>query len=691
MTPQFKFEFFHDILAPAGIIVNEPLGWKDAEISLTRDPVYNSLIEYFKGTFIWYGKARQFIIDAETLDFFDAKIGVKISIRYNYVWDEVFMGALDIEALEDISKAGTFYKCTCPIIRDDFWAKLIARKAMQVDLASSTDLDGNAITPIASSILNLPCQVLEKNLVGYLEIGFNISGWSFDDFLQIDTDIDLIAEITTKYNIPNDKNVSLPASIFQMDEDGQYTFDLRMEASMSTPDFGLIYAFDLISFYIQKNSDAPILFSVANYTDIDGNKSTVYTYNGTLSLNKGDAIRVYGKFLTSPDVGWELVVYGHQPFISPTHSPSGNTKPFSWNVVGETTLLATVTDSFTIWDAGKSIIEKLVGRTGALIGDYARIGCASTYKVMKGLHVRGYSLADKPFFMSLDEWFGGFDPIQGLGLGYQKLAGIYYVVIENIAYFFNRTPSIALTFQNLTRTYDNALIAKSIQIGYEKYAAESDSGVDDPQTEHTYAPILRTSGIDIKLMSKFWAASLGIEQTRRNRVEFGKDWRLDNDTIIIATNHSDASQPELMENYAGVSNLLNASSRYNLRLTPGRNFFRSRVKFNGALYNKVGQYYIFRAGKGNIDMISDLDEPDCDGITPEQVVAFAENQNILIDSDRLCLPVKYKGNGPLSWGQYKTIRDLKEQCITANGKDMFIWDFDYKIARSSVNVDLRQA
>src|SRR5690606_40654009 len=101
--------------------------------------------------------------------------------------------------------------------------------------------------------------------------------------------------------------------------------------------------------------------------------------------------------------------------------------------------------------------------------------------------------------------------------------------------------------------------------------------------KHTYSSIFQRIGQKITLLSRFIAAGLTIEVTRRTTREKSADYKYDNDTFIIALNPNTIDidpetspdltdfQPEFDENFTSVSNLQNSDSRYNLRLTPARN------------------------------------------------------------------------------------------------------------------------
>ena len=51
INPHTRFTFFHATVSPTGTVVNQPVGWRDASLSLVRDPKGHSLVEFFKNSF----------------------------------------------------------------------------------------------------------------------------------------------------------------------------------------------------------------------------------------------------------------------------------------------------------------------------------------------------------------------------------------------------------------------------------------------------------------------------------------------------------------------------------------------------------------------------------------------------------------------------------------------------------------
>ena len=59
MTPLSRFTIFHSSLPVEGLVVENPVGWDTVVLSLERHKDYQSLFQYFKGNFMWFGLAMR--------------------------------------------------------------------------------------------------------------------------------------------------------------------------------------------------------------------------------------------------------------------------------------------------------------------------------------------------------------------------------------------------------------------------------------------------------------------------------------------------------------------------------------------------------------------------------------------------------------------------------------------------------
>lgn len=247
--------------------------------------------------------------------------------------------------------------------------------------------------------------------------------------------------------------------------------------------------------------------------------------------------------------------------------------------------------------------------------------------------------------------------------------------------------------RNITKKYDADRIFNKVSIGYSRWQSEDIAGIDDPQSKKTYSTRFKKVGKGIDLYSEFIAASLVIEQARRTVKEKSADYKYDNETFIIAIDplsqeFSPATSPdvynfvpELDENFSSVTNLFESHTRYNLRLTPARNFLRWQDYLQGSLQDYLGSEFRFASGEGNYDMESVMSE-GCSNESYSEV-ELSEQGNIPVTTDFIHRAELYEAEIPMEWTEYQTIRDNKKKPIgiSITHEDpvpMFIKTLDYK-------------
>ncbi len=661
--------------------IKEPEGWDDGTLKLERNKEYHSLVEFWDQPLLFDDAEAsdmvtgailpgglEWIKNIEYTQGVGAIINIEIEISEDDgdTYERIFYGLLALDTVKEVD----FYKAEYGINRDDFWAKFISQKSKSVDLSSIVDLQGNARTPILPFTLPLPSQKVRQQYHGEasLERTVAYSTVPNNDYAQIDFEQEILSEIETKFNYPLAENSQRPSELFAVKYGGDYAFDIKI---ISTTNLLLGNSTDPnLDVIVQINDGAGITLTKANVgtNGIDGR--TEHTYTGTQTLVTGDFIRLYFLNNTGGSYSWELP----PSLFYDTHLI----------IIADTIYDDTETEAFLLKDALESAISRTVGFDDVLQSDYFD-GCGEPIAVILGVHARGYTMTEKPFTTTVDDLWGGINPMANLGLGY--IDGENKIEIEKKEEFYNKTPVLNLDFVNMIeRSYDLDRVVKSVQIGYEKSLSESFSGIDDPQTKRNYNTSYPTVGKDEKILSKFVAASMSIEQTRRNRKEANKDWKLDDDILVIALTLASPWTPEFSENFSLITNLLNSDFRYNIRWSAARNFERWQNYFNGGLLVPSGQDIKFGSGEGNYDMTSQLNPDDCEASddTPEPVID--EKGNFAVTDDFLYTPIMYNFEHPLTFEDYKLIRDNRKHAIGVSRSDSdhkpcFIMNCEYKPTR----------
>lgn len=698
-----KFRFTLSNTISGTQLINEPDGWKGIKIKLERHPEYHSLVEIIDTNFFFYNQnrfvdgGREYLRNIELTQGLNALVSILIELTEDGTnYDEVFTGNLDLSTIKDVSRGTTFYYFGCSVIPDDLWATFENRKGTKIDLNSTLDLDGSAVAAPSATTLTLSSQAVRKKT--YLsQYRFNdalYSAWSYVvnsterytilDLPRVDLD-----EIQTRFTYPpglgTANNPTAVATVdlelFEVEEPGSYAFDIQIVLANQQSAVGSTYPTAgslVIRLEINKAAADTLVETVLGTIAV--NQRGRHTYTGTKSLLKGDKIKLWLEWTPAGPSGTTMFVIGN-----------GLYEDSYISIIADTNYYVTSTPALLIHDAANALVKRMIS-SGAVYSDYfggttqgySVNGCGYLNALMKGLHVRGYSFAEKPFAMSFDEWWMGANPIFNLGLGVESVAGVDKIRIEQKSHFYNDTP--ILYFDNVNdieRTYDKSLIFKSVNIGYQTWAAESASGIDDPQTKHTYATVFKMIGQDITIQSSFVAASLAIEQTRRNRKEIGTDWRLDDNVMII--NLQSTTAPEIGAPFTSITNLLNSSTRYNIRLSVNRNLRRWLNYLGGCVWTISG-IFRFTSGEGNYTMSVAANSDTCDP------GPWTENDNVNVSAsspqDLLVTPEMLRVKVPLPWTDYQTLKANKTQAIAISQTDTDHWichiqSSEYSIAEGS--------
>lgn len=694
--PLFRFTLSNDI--EGSLVISEPGGWDDSKFVLDRHTEFHSLVELYDQPLTFYGEDNEnnggiaYIRNIEQTQGLDAQINILIEISNDQgvTYETAFEGMLNLEPLKETD----FYKLETAIDRNDFWSKFINRTGIPIDLQSLVDLDGDARSAVNKITINLTSQKVVQRFER--DIHFNDAneglfpvgtGSGTLNYLIFSNEYSVVDEIEDRVEYGTQVSALLPTDvskyIYKVEFAGEYQIDANIRAFYV---FGASRNYDISWWYVLRENgtlSTPTQIGssqVGTGTSVEGLSNIILS--DTVTLLAGDEIYIYG-ILTLNTTTSITYFSDYDADLASPFDPVYT----QFEVTANTTYPATETDAYLLQSAANSILCRIIGADNVLTSTYLNDpGCASLYSIMRGLHVRGYTFTDKPFTLSFDDWWAGANGILNLGLGYDEILGVSKIRIEKKEYFYNTTTSINFDFvNNIERSYDLNSVYKIIEIGYEKWSAESESGVDDPQTKRWYNTRFKTVGKEIRILSKFIAASLAIEQTRRNRIELGKDWRLDEDILIIALKElSVGYEPELDENFTIVSNLLNPETRYNIRLSVARNFERWRSYFNGCLQWYVGEDYKFARGEGNFDMVSTLDSGDCEYEDSSPEPSVDEKGDIPITGDFLFMPIVYSFEHPMTWEQYKTIRDNRNNAIGISRTDenhisCFIQELEYEI------------
>jgi hypothetical protein len=704
----FRFTLTHAVEGTK--VISEPDGWESSTIGFERHPDFHSLVEYFKSSFNAYGSngtedgGRDWLLNVEKLHGADAEIDLLVEVdeleQGNF--EELYTGqiavSMFVESLDDQHLLQVVFT------QKTFWTKFISRFKNKVNLKSTVSESGVTV-PAANEIdLPLPNQIINatysrKNPEEFQPgEGFGVTTC----YLLFDSS-PLLDELEVVTNWGNSVDTDLPTTsrkaTAKLKYAGEHIINYSIRYAVILSGFT---SYTIKWFYALRKENvlnarvqigATQSGSATEFSDFSGGGGArVLSLTDTFSA--GDEIYIYGELVlgASADVIY-FPDYDTDPGV--TFAPVYTTA----SILGKTVYPDTTTKAFLTHDVMDAIVDRITDQENLFYSEYlgnaetsrvyASEGCGSLLANSKGLHIRGYSLTEKPFFKSAEEWWQGINPIHNLGLGYEKVAGVDVIRVERKEHFYDDSaPLVYLSnVYNIKRSYDPENQFNQVEIGYDKWQSQAAtgtgtaSGIDDPQTKHTYNTRFKKIGKKITLFSKWVAASLTLETTRRVVILKSANYTYDDETFVIALkNNGDGTfEPELDENFSTLTNLLNKETRYNSRLTPGRNLLRWLNYLSGCLQSYLSSSFKFASGEGNFDMTSQM-STSCLGDS----TSLSEKGDVPVGTDFLFIPMPYEINHYLTWEQYKLIRDNKNLAIgisqtTTNYKKFFIKTLEYQI------------
>lgn len=672
-STQLRFTLINDTLG--SLVVNDPEGYDTIPLTLEREKDFSEVMEKFTSPLTFNQNAISYLESAEALGI-DTKVVCKVEVSEDYgvTWENFFPeGLIDFETKLRLDEAGQEYKLQYNIKQNDLWSAFYNRKSTPVNVMSTTDLDGNVVSVPSVLNLALPSQKIPQIYDAHLGADVSFDDLAVNEYIQFDFDDEVLNEITYKFGLSVSRNPNIPQSLWTLQYDGNFT-SLAFRVTLSTAFSGVFSPLGGVTSHMNlyfrvvtiTGVTTDYIFTQTNFSD--RSEFTIIMPIG--NLLKGDSIILYGKALTAftISIGNQLIMRGGFDGVL-----SYFTQAF---ISYQSVFPSSVTEAIFLHDVANSIIKRISPTSlhspffGGAAQGYGSDGCGYPYINVQGLQLRGFKLIDKPFAINFDDWWAGANPIFNLGLGTEVVGGVERIYIDEKSKFYDASGfSLKLNFVNkVSKTLKFDKVYKSVEIGYTKSDLNSaGSAIDDPQTSHKYASPLRLVGQTISIMSKWIAASLLFELTRRATLKLSETFDTDNNVFVLKI------LPDLVTPSPDVTgtatNLLNPTGRYNKNLTPARNFLRWSNVLN--VGQTLGNLFKFISGIGNFTASINIAPGSCsDSFTGP----LAENANVTVSANVLHGIGTEEFESSFSWLQYKTLKAAKRKRIGISETDI---DHDY--------------
>ena len=147
--------------------VEEPIGWDAIEFTAVRMEGHG-IDQPFSTELRFYNKGAKLIKDLYDVQFINAEIAIKITSDVGYGGSLYeFEGMLNLSIYQEHNVCDTdSWEITVGIIDDNFREQFKSRQDVEIDLTSTTDLNGDAISPLTFKNIRLHRQQLLINANG---------------------------------------------------------------------------------------------------------------------------------------------------------------------------------------------------------------------------------------------------------------------------------------------------------------------------------------------------------------------------------------------------------------------------------------------------------------------------------------------------------------------------------------------
>lgn len=542
--------------------VEEPIGWDAIEFTAIRMESHG-IDQPFSTEVRFYGKGAKLIKALYDLYFINAEIEIKITsdVGYNNAPYE-FIGMLNLSIYQEHNVCDTdSWEVTVGIIDDNFREQFKARQDVEIDLTSTTDLNGNAIAALTQKEIRLHRQDLYlqangKNLADsttYLTRG--PLGPNFNRYAIVPTYWQQ-SDFKENYGSTFDTNVifvvgdgNLPGSpIFKNNSTSTRTisYEIFIDFDLQNNDTGGTVGVELS--LTQFNGNIPQAYPpsivVYNTTLPAGGSVTVSnTYTGTFTIGVGITVAllfIQNSFSTLAQAVDVTIRKGYTITLSEINA-------------GE---YASTANCLTIEQWLRRAIYLMTGSNNKLLSDAfseSGNGCYWNNALTNGLRIRQADGQDNlgALKTSWKKTFDDLDKIFCLGWAFEWDGTEWKIRVEPREYFYQ--DSISQSFENVGEVDQMAkvdLLKNNMTLGYDdKWKNIQLSGVYAIHTDRNYfvdnKAMNEASSAKEDLRSGIIAEGYAIEFSRRlSGITFGgatSDRPNDYETFIIWLNKFEMS------------------------------------------------------------------------------------------------------------------------------------------------------
>ncbi len=724
------------------ILSKDPKGWESMETIIKRGVQYHgTFYETMVQLQFACGSGKEYIDNIYEVYGIDAVINIKIDIScaggngninspdysddYSDDYGSILQGSgvsvyqTFFEGTLDLSKYNKTTRYTfVDLLQSDFIQKVMNRFETKIEVTKNISLDDVALDPIANfpsgMTLHSKELIIQAEYELYPDTGTLFLPFALDainieiPMINIVDDIGTAKDITPPYIFsflssggasgpentePIYTNTSSEPITFDFIYDITGALNIRNELTSTINyylylQFGTQFAYSPAPLVLQSQLGIPLNGGVALAI------SVVASGTMPLTIQPGDSL-----FLT----------FGIADIVGNVADPSlfeflgFEASSFDVKLRNLSTTEASQGSMFKIHELGAAIAQRitsnedafrseLLGRKNSLPNFYDENGCGSFNGLLNGKHVRGFSVVDAPFFMSMNEYFRTVNSLYNCGMGFEKIGDQYVIRIEKKEYFYDTTVLFSCPNANEIRTsVAKEYYITNVVIGYNEWESENFNGLDEFNTNRQYDVGIKAIDSKLDVTAPVIASMYSIEFARRQGVST-VDYKYDNSNFIVCLargvdgggNPNQLDIAEKDENFSAVNNIKSPTTSYNLRIPPARNVLSHMNSIASSIIKYTGRAVKFVYGEGNCIAETQLSTDTCANNFDNEVLI--ENQDITVDqagATPIWIPEYIEFDYPMGLNTFLSIKNSPYGCIEVSNTEAnfvkgFIIELRYK-------------
>ena len=624
--------------------VTEPVGWDGISGNMQRNMIHHGVfINISTDSFEWVGTAYTLLYNEYQVNGANGQMNIRIEYQCaeGDAYTVYFNGNFDFNTFERQCADSCF--CKCLVSATKCTDVFLSRMGQDVDVLSATNFDGQAITPMTYTPLNITGQDIFLQNTANNKDGLNWSGHHDDSIALSGTryyyvpvylknnpiiefgtfNITNVSPSLVYYNYAQTQIVNWPMIPIEKWTNGysylktytslqndnvvnviQVDWKCKGTMTITTSYNGIV----LVTLNAERANPFQLTTDLGSITIALNWAITAYTpivitfdeiFSGTVTnplFTTFDQISYY----FSIDIAKTTTTGGLDTFDVSIDYDGGSVNYF--NMETNSTNAPSVSDSVYLDDLLEFLPTAYMDTecpTLAIENDLKT--CLNRYSITKGSFIRNVTQPSVPnLFVNYEMLFEECRKIFNIGWGFDNNETELKIARIDGFYKSNVVVDVGL-LDMATFTTAKDLIYGTITVGYNKWEAEEYNGLDEMNTERQYRRNIDTNPTELELMSDIISAGYTIEITRRkNQGTTGtSDWRYDDDLFIINTNTIDSVLYAYQGIDANPDNVYSPNTRMNYALTPARSLMRWFKSIAAAQPTVANENFIFTSGTGN--------------------------------------------------------------------------------------------